>query len=105
MSEIDVDAKEVDYLEEETVTAFVCQKTGCTWVPRDPDTIPRKCPHCQSPNWKGDEESQAEKKYVTRTTVTKCVCQLCGNTWKPMSVKALPNACPRCKSPDWRADF
>lgn len=52
-----------------TVLAFICERCGHEWIPRDPDEPPRRCPACKSPYWdrprrdaksggKGDEDAR-----------------------------------------------
>jgi len=55
-----------------TVVAFICERCGHEWLPRDPDDPPRRCPACKSPYWdrprrtpKSDEGENEEDEQET----------------------------------------
>lgn len=45
-----------------TVLAFICERCGHEWIPRDPDDPPRRCPSCKSPYWDRPRQNPKPKK-------------------------------------------
>ena len=67
-----------------------CQRCGHKWKPRTGGTPPRKCPHCDSPNW-----NKPTKTYF---------CYKCKHIWTARGrghIRGLSESdkCPRCHTP------
>jgi rubrerythrin len=50
------------------VWAWVCERCGHTWLPRDKDQKPRVCPKCKSPYWDRPRKSESGMKPAPLST-------------------------------------
>lgn len=41
---------------------LICKRCGYEWWPREPDKVPKKCPHCTSVVWDKEKKNSDTSK-------------------------------------------